>query len=155
MRKYYMSYVDFTEIANITTDTEQLNRATERMKELGILTEKGNPSTVQLTSLANSIVPSFLSKLERRLRRREGVYQTTLNNICRLYEQKEYHGLYLYLAILYGFLEWRVPERLSLLPGDADTLKSYFAIFIAMVQEALISAESKKFETDVMQEESI
>ncbi len=155
MRKYYMSYVDFSEIANITTDSEQLNRSAERLKELGMLTEKGNPSTAQLTSLANSIVPSFISKLERRLQRREGVYQTTLNNIYRLYEQKEYYGLYLYIAILYGFLEWRVPERLALLPSDADTLKAYWGIFITMVQDALNTAESEEPETDAVQEESL
>ena len=155
MRKYYMSYVDFSEIANITTDSEQLNRSAERLKELGMLTEKGNPSTAQLTSLANSIVPSFISKLERRLQRREGVYQTTLNNIYRLYEQKEYYGLYLYIAILYGFLEWRVPERLALLPSDADTLKAYWGVFITMVQDALNTAESEEPETDAVQEESL
>ena len=42
MKKYYMSFVDFSEISNVTADEEQLKKSRDRMAELGLLTEKGN-----------------------------------------------------------------------------------------------------------------
>ena len=40
MKKYYMSFVDFSEISNVTADEEQLKKSRDRMAELGLLTEK-------------------------------------------------------------------------------------------------------------------
>lgn len=44
MKKYYMSFVDFSEIINVTADEELLGKACGRMTELELLTEKGNPA---------------------------------------------------------------------------------------------------------------
>lgn len=37
MKKYYMSFVDFSEISNVTADEEQLKKSRDRMAELGLL----------------------------------------------------------------------------------------------------------------------
>lgn len=52
MKKYYMSFVDFSEIINVTADEEQLTKACDRMAELELLTEKGNPSPAQIGIVA-------------------------------------------------------------------------------------------------------
>ena len=72
MKKYFMAFVDFSEIANITANMEQLDRAKARMAELGLLTEKGNPSPSQIGSLSASVSTSFFGKLQRRLSHRYG-----------------------------------------------------------------------------------
>ena len=38
--------------------------------------------------------------------------------------------MFLYLAILYGFLEWRVPSKVSLLASSDEALKVFFTQFI-------------------------
>lgn len=47
MKKYYMSFVDFSEIVYVTADEEQLLQAKDRMTKLGLLTEKGNITLFQ------------------------------------------------------------------------------------------------------------
>lgn len=51
MKKYYLSHIDFSELINVTADEEQLDIARERMIELGLLTEKGNPATAKIGSM--------------------------------------------------------------------------------------------------------
>ena len=66
MKKYYMAFVDFSEIINVTADEEQLIKARERMTELGLLTEKGNPSPSQIGSMTTYVSAPFFDKLKRR-----------------------------------------------------------------------------------------
>ena len=79
MKKYYMSFVDFSEIINVTADEEQLTKACDRMAELELLTEKGNPSTAQIGIVAQAEAGPFYDKLKKadfaaagRHRRRQG-----------------------------------------------------------------------------------
>ena len=60
MRKYYMSYIDFSEIENITADLEQLDNAHARMVELGLLTDKGNPSPSQIEAAVENYGAAFM-----------------------------------------------------------------------------------------------
>lgn len=125
MKKYYLSHIDFSELVNVTADVEQLDNAKARMMELGLLTEKGNPATAAIGSMVDSLSKSFFIKLQRRLRYRNSGIASVKDTMKKLYDRKDYYGLFLYIAFLYGFLEWQVPGRVVLLPAVPEALKCY------------------------------
>lgn len=125
MKKYYLSHIDFSEIVNVTADERQIERAKQRMTELGLLTEKGNPATSVISSSTVRLSRSFISKLQKRLRRTDGGIRAVTNTLQKLCDRKDYYGFFLYIAFLYGFLEWQVPERIMLLPAVPEALKCY------------------------------
>ena len=131
MKKYYLSHIDFSEIINLTTDEEQLSRARERMQELGMLTEKGRPSSAALTSMVRGGSEAFFIKLQKRLRRRNGGAAAVKDTLQMLCDRKDYYGFFLYIVFLYGFVEWQVPEWVTLLPAAPDVLKAYCTEFVA------------------------
>lgn len=131
MRKYYLSHIDFSELVNVTADEEQLGSARERMTELKLLTEKGNPVTGAISSMVCSLSRSFFDKLQRRLRYRNGGIGAVRDTLKKLYDRKEYYGFFLYVSFLYGFLEWQVPSRLVLLPAVPEALRCYCTEFMA------------------------
>lgn len=132
MRKYYLSHIDFSELVNVTADEEQLGSARERMTELKLLTEKGNPATGAISSMVGSLSKSFFDKLQRRLRYRNGGIGAVRDTLKKLYDRKEYYGFFLYVSFLYGFLEWQVPSRLVLLPAVPEALRCYCTEFMAV-----------------------
>ena len=87
MKKYYLAHIDFAEIVNVTADTEQLSHAKERMTELGMLTEKGNPATGTIGGLVESTSRSFFTKLQRRLRYRSGGVTAQMEQAKRRLEE--------------------------------------------------------------------
>lgn len=146
MKKYYMSFVDFSEIINVTADEEQLTKACDRMTELELLTEKGNPSTAQIGSVAKAEAVPFHDKLKRRVSRRPGGIAGYKATMQKLYDRKEYTALFLYLAILYGFLEWRVPEKILLLPAVPDALKAFEGDFLSAFDERMAAETAESNE---------
>lgn len=136
MKKYYLSHIDFSEIVNITADEEQLSRARERMKELKMLTDRGKPfvSTISVTANTESI--ALFAKLQKRLRRRGGIRSVNAT-LQKLYDRKDYYGFFLYMAFLYGFLEWQVPERVTLLPAVPEALKCYCGELLSAMDKFL------------------
>ena len=151
MKKYYMSFVDFSEIINVTADEEQLTKACDRMAELELLTEKGNPSTAQIGIVAQAEAGPFYDKLKKRISRRPGGIAGAKDTMQKLYDRKEYTGLFLYLAFLYGFLEWQVPEKLLLLPAVPDALKTFEGDFLSALDERL-AAEAEENEASANSE---
>lgn len=143
MKKYYMSFVDFSEIINVTANEEQLTKACDRMAELELLTEKGNPSPAQIGNLAQAEAAPFYEKLKRRLSRRPGGIVGAKDTLQKLYDRKEYTAVFLYLAILYGFMEWRVPERILLLPAVPDALKAFEGDFLSAL-DGHLAAEAEE-----------
>ena len=137
MKKYYMSFVDFSEIINVTADEEQLSRACDRMAELELLTEKGNPSPAQIGIVAQAEAGPFYDKLKKRVSRRPGGIAGARDTMQKLYDRKEYTALFLYLAILYGFLVWQVPGKILLLPAVPDALKAFEGDFLSALDERL------------------
>lgn len=148
MKKYYMSFVDFSEIINVTADEEQLEKAKARMIELGILTEKGNPSTSRINSMTKAVVPAFFDKLKRRIRRRPGGITVVKNTVDKLCGNKEYTALFLYLCFLYGFMEWQVPEQIRLLPAAPDALKLFSSEFLSAFEEYLENSDPEEVKTE-------
>ena len=149
MKKYYMAFVDFSEIVNVTADEEQLEKARERMTELGLLTEKGNPSASQIGSMTASVSAQFFDKLKRRISRRPGGISAVKDTLTKLYDRKEYTAVFLYLCFLYGFMEWQVPERVLLLPAAPDALKLFASEFLSAFEAYL---ESSKPESEDAEE---
>lgn len=145
MRKYFMSHIDFSEIINVTTDAQQLEYAKQRMTELKLMTEKGNPAVGEINKLAADEAKSFFPKLERRLINRNGGIALTKDTLQKLNERKDYYGVYMYIAFLYGFLEWQVPSKIALLPAVPDTLKCFCSEFSRLFN---------KYITDNIQKES-
>ena len=131
MKKYYLSHIDFSEIVNVTTDEAQLSHARERMQELGMLTEKGKPSASTIADMARANSHAFFIKLQKRLRRRNGGAAAVKETLYMLCGRKEYYGFFMYIAFLYGFVEWQVPERVVLLPAAPEVLKCYCIEFVA------------------------
>ena len=127
MKRYYMSIIDFSEITNVTATEQKIELAKKEMMELGLLTEKGNPSTSAIGSVTKQYMPHLFNKLSKRLRRRENGFQEIRDTLKKLYNEKEYIGFYMYLSFLYGFVEWAVPKRISLLPANNDVLKVFEA----------------------------
>lgn len=137
MKKYYMAFVDFTEIANVTADAEQIAVAKAKLAENGLLTEKGNPSQQAVGSLVASVMPQFFEKLKKRIARRQGGISVVKETLQKLYDKKEYHGFYLYLTFMYGFVEWAVPEKVILLPAAPEVLKVFCAETLSAFGEFL------------------
>lgn len=138
MRKYYLSHIDFSEIVNVTTDESQLRRARARMRRLGLLTEQGKPAISYIAHYAERSSTSFFVKLSKRLRNRGGIeaVAATLQMLC---DRHDYYGFYLYLVIMYGFVEWQVPERVVLLPALPVALKSYCEGFLKALNKFISS----------------
>lgn len=137
MKKYYMSHIDFSEIVNVTADVEQLDKAKERMAELGLITDKGNPAVSNIVAMTTGISKPFFTKLQKRLRRRSGGAVAVKDTIKKLCERRDYYGVFMYIAFLYGFLEWQVPERVMLLPAVPEALKCYCTEFVASFEKHL------------------
>lgn len=135
MRRYYMSIVDFSEIENITADKERAELSKEKLKEYGLLTEKGNPSSMQIALLSRQTSDRFLHKLSRRMERRPGGIESVYKTFEQLEKKKEYTAMYMYLAFLYGFMEWRVPRKIALLPASNEALKVFFTEFKGNFEE--------------------
>lgn len=92
-------------------------------EKLGLLTPGGKPSAAKSAG-GQRKVPPMLEKLERRLRRhRDGGVGTVIRTMQMLYAQGDMQALYLYTAIFYGVIEWRVPEELALLPAEPPASK--------------------------------
>ena len=111
------------------------------MTELGLLTEKGNPSPTQISSITASVAPPFFDKLKRRISRRPGGIFAVKDTAKKLYDIKEYTALFLYLCFLYGFMEWQVPERVLLLPAAPDALKLFASEFLSAFEAYLESSK--------------
>ena len=142
MKRYYMSIIDFSEIENITADKNRVEQSKESLKEFGLLTEKGNPSTMQIALLARQTSEKFLFKLSKRIERRPGGIKVIFDTFEYLEKKKEYTAMYMYLTFLYGFLEWRVPRKISLLSASSETLKVYFTEFKSIFAQWLEAKEN-------------
>ena len=144
MKKYDMSFVDFSEVAHITADEERLQNARDRLTAYGLLTEKGNPSPSRIGALAETAAPSFLDKLHRRLARRHGGIRAVRDTLQMLCGRKEYTAVFLYLAFWYGFLEWQVAERIALLPASPEAMKCFALAFLDIFDQYLSEVEPKE-----------
>ena len=122
MKKYDMSIIDLSEVINVTTDIEQLQNANERLKELGLLTEKGNVSAATVQRIIDRYAVPFFEKLQRRLARKPGFLEDIYDMFTSLIEREDFCGAYLYLTFWYGYLQWRVPEAIALAPADDRVL---------------------------------
>ena len=147
MKKYHMAFVDFSEIVNVTADEAQLEKARARMIELGLLTERGNPSPSQINSMTASVSAPFFDKLKRRIGRRPGGISIIKDTVKKLFDKKEYTALFLYLCFLYGFMEWQVPERVLLLPAAPDALKLFASDFLTAFETYLANSGQESGKT--------
>ena len=144
MKKNYLSHIDLSEIINVTADEKQIKSARARMTELGLLTEKGNPATAAIGTMTVNVSRSFFMKLDKKMRRRPGGTGATRDTLQKLCDRKDYYGFFLYIAFLYGFLEWQVPERVMLLPAVPDALKCYCNEFISAFGKYLDGVSTKE-----------
>lgn len=135
MRKYYMSHVDFSEIATVSTDEISKEIAISKLTESGAINEKGKPDANFLSTLCGSVSSPFFMKLHKRLSRRRGGIGGAYEILKKMHSAKEYTAMYLYIVIMYGFLEWQVPDLLVQLPAVPDALKMFMAEFIGDFEE--------------------
>lgn len=142
MKKYFLSHIDFSEMVNVTTDVRQIERAKERMIELRLLTDKGNPSVSYITKTTRSLTHLLIDKLDFRLQNRYGGVTAVASTMRMLYERQEYYACFMYIAFLYGFLEWQVPERISLLPAVPEALKCYCTVLMQMLENFCKESEA-------------
>ena len=129
MKKYDYSVIDFSEIENITTDYAKIKKSADRMKELGLLMPNGEVYEQAIKSTARVICTSFFGKLKRRIRYVEGGISEIFLNYSMMVERNDILAAYFYIAFLYGFMQWSVPEAVSLLPADDNALKLFVSEF--------------------------
>lgn len=149
MKKYLMSFIDYSEIINVTADQEQLQNAKKRMTELGLLTDKGNIRPSQIDAVAVSEGPAFFAKLDKRLRRRAGGIAVIKGSFQKLYDERNDMAMFLYLAFWYGLLEWQLPEPVVLLPAIPAAMSRFFDTFMEEF-EKYMAANHPEREADQM-----
>lgn len=125
MKKYYMAFVDFSEIATITADAEVIKASKISLLENGFYTVKGNPSHSAISSFAKMCIPNFAEKLKKRIRRYQGGIEGVRDTFKKFCDAQEYSAFYLYLIFMYGFLEWSVPEKIIWFAADSNVLKVF------------------------------
>lgn len=125
MKNYYMSIIDISEIKNITTDKATLDNSETKLYDRGVLTPKGNVSQANILKIVEGNCPQFFRRLKRRLSRREKAFEDIFLTFKMLKESGEYIAIYLYLAFLYGFIEWRVPLEINLISSNYEALKAF------------------------------
>ena len=146
MKNYYMSIIDLSEIRNITANKETLDAAEAELYDRGILTDKGNVSPANIRRITESNCPQFFEKLKRRLSRRENAFEDIFNTFKMFNEGGEYTSVYLYLAFLYGFIQWRVPLEINLISSNYETLKAFCSEFVKKFDEFIRQGEDDETE---------
>ena len=146
MKNYYMSIIDLSEIRNITTNKETLDAAEAELYDRGILTDKGNVSPANIRRIAESNCPQFFEKLKRRLSRRENAFEDIFNTFKMFNESGEYTSVYLYLAFLYGFIQWRVPLEINLISSNYETLKAFCSELVKKFDEFIRQGDENEAE---------
>ena len=146
MKNYYMSIIDLSEIRNITANKETLDAAEAELYDRGILTDKGNVSPANIRRITESSCPQFFEKLKRRLSRRENAFEDIFNTFKMFNESGEYTSVYLYLAFLYGFIQWRVPLEINLISSNYETLKAFCSELVKKFDEFIRQGEDDETE---------
>lgn len=146
MKNYYMSIIDLSEIRNITANKETLDAAEAELYDRGILTDKGNVSPANIRRITESNCPQFFEKLKRRLSRRENAFEDIFNTFKMFNESGEYTSVYLYLAFLYGFIQWRVPLEINLISSNYETLKAFCSELVKKFDEFIRQGEDDEAE---------
>ncbi len=146
MKNYYMSIIDLSEIRNITTNQETLDAAEAELYDRGILTDKGNVSFANIRRITESNCPQFFEKLKRRLSRRENAFEDIFNTFKMFNESGEYTSVYLYLAFLYGFIQWRVPLEINLISSNYETLKAFCSELVKKFDEFIRQGDENEAE---------
>lgn len=146
MKNYYMSIIDLSEIRNITANKETLDAAEAELYDRGILTDKGNVSPANIRRITESNCPQFFEKLKRRLSRRENAFEDIFNTFKMFNESGEYTSVYLYLAFLYGFIQWRVPLEINLISSNYETLKAFCSELVKKFDEFIRQGEDDETE---------
>lgn len=136
-----MSIIDFSEIENITADENKLEELKKQMQEQGLLTEKGNPSNAQISTLCKQTSSRLLFKLNRRMPKRFGGIESIYKTFKMLEQRKEYTAMYFYLTFLYGFIGWRMPRKIEVLSSNVDALKVFFNEFLSRFEAFLSESE--------------
>ena len=146
MKNYYMSIIDLSEIRNITANQETLDAAEAELYDRGILTDKGNVSPANIRRITESNCPQFFEKLKRRLSRRENAFEDIFNTFKMFNESGEYTSVYLYLAFLYGFIQWRVPLEINLISSNYETLKAFCSELVKKFDEFIRQGDENEAE---------
>ena len=146
MKNYYMSIIDLSEIRNITANKETLDAAEAELYDRGILTDKGNVSPANIRRITERNCPQFFEKLKRRLSRRENAFADIFNTIKMFNESGEYTSVYLYLAFLYGFIQWRVPLEINLISSNYETLKAFCSELVKKFDEFIRQGDENEAE---------
>ena len=146
MKNYYMSIIDLSEIRNITANQETLDAAEAELCDRGILTDKGNVSPANIRRITESNCPQFFEKLKRRLSRRENAFEDIFNTFKMFNESGEYTSVYLYLAFLYGFIQWRVPLEINLISSNYETLKAFCSELVKKFEEFIRQGDENEAE---------
>ena len=146
MKNYYMSIIDLSEIRNITANKETLDAAEAELYDRGILTDNGNVSPANIRRITESNCPQFFEKLKRRLSRRENAFEDIFNTFKMLNNSGEYTSVYLYLAFLYGFIQWRVPLEINLISSNYETLKAFCSELVKKFDEFIRQGDENEAE---------
>lgn len=137
MKRYFESHIDYSEVEYITTKEKQITRANDTITELGLLNGKKLNSEL----ITQAIRPEeFFNRLQYRMKNLHG-FSDAVDNLHMLYERRDYYGVYLYLVFLFGFVHWRTPRELSILPASSEYLKQYLSEFMKVLDQYTVSSQ--------------
>lgn len=143
MRKYYLSFVDLSEIINVTANPGQISWALEQLREHQLIDRLNEPNPIQIGNLAASLFPAFYSKLSLRIARWQGGILNVRQTLRKLMDLEDTIGMYLYLVVMYGFLMWKTPDQLQLLTVSRPALQCYMEAFLELLDAAAQESEAK------------
>lgn len=72
MRKYYLSFVDLSEVINVTANPDQISWALDQLRKSYFIDNLNEPNRIQIGNFAASIFPSFFDKLSIRIAHWQG-----------------------------------------------------------------------------------
>ena len=143
MRKYYLSFVDLSEVINVTANPDQISWALDQLRKSYFIDNLNEPNRIQIGNFAASIFPSFFDKLSIRIAHWQGGILSVHQTLHKLMDMEDYIGMYLYLVVMYGFLMWKTPDHLQLLGANPPALQCYMEAFLELFDNALREREAK------------
>ena len=143
MRKYYLSFVDLSEVINVTANPDQISWALDQLRKSYFIDNLNEPNRIQIGNFAASIFPSFFDKLSIRIAHWQGGILSVHQTLHKLMDMEDYIGRYLYLVVMYGFLMWKTPDHLQLLAANPPALQCYMEAFLELFDNALREREAK------------
>ena len=135
-----MSICGFTPMSIVYEDEIQApfagtkDDAAEKLFKMGVIDEKTKINADALTVLANTFASNFADKVLEYCNNETEALEFFVDAARRLWNLKEITGLYYYLLLCCGMVEYSVPKEIICIARRSDALYAYMQKFIGAMQ---------------------